>query len=265
MAVIVGQAIACLTKDAEGVSERTLDTLKSGRPDGEVRHVAVMFTAGYEAIRQAVEAGVDLIVTHEPTFFNHRDETGFLAGDPVYERKRALIEESGVAIFRLHDYIHAYRPDGILVGMLRQLEWEDYADPEDLNVLILPERLHHTPRTLVTHLEAKLGIDGALVAGDPDRPVGRIALLPGATGYGAHIRYLSRPEIDLLIVGETNEWETNEYVRDAVDMGLAKALIVAGHQKSEEAGMRIAAERLREAFPELRVTFVETPRAVKRI
>lgn len=60
--------------------------------------------------------------------------------------------------------------------------------------------------------------------------------MPGAAGCRSHIEYLGRQELDLLIVGETNEWETNEYVRDAADMGLAKALIITGHQRSEEAG-----------------------------
>ncbi|MDF2725587.1 MAG: hypothetical protein K0Q59_5264, partial [Paenibacillus sp.] len=71
--------------------------------------------------------------------------------------------------------------------------------------------------------------------------------------------------IDLLIVGETNEWETNEYVRDAADMGFAKALIITGHQKSEEAGMITVLEMLREAFPDLQVDFIASPVAVRRV
>ncbi|MBW7458401.1 transcriptional regulator, partial [Paenibacillus sepulcri] len=77
--------------------------------------------------------------------------------------------------------------------------------------------------------------------------------------------FLESRDIDLLIVGETNEWETNEYVRDAADMGLAKALIITGHQKSEEAGMLTVVEMLREAFPELQIAFMESTLAVQRI
>ena len=89
--------------------------------------------------------------------------------------------------------------------------------------------------------------------------------MPGASGARSHIKYLSSPDIDLVIVGETNEWETNEYVRDAADMGLAKALIITGHQKSEEAGMLTVVEMLQEAFPEVNVAFIESPLAVQRI
>lgn len=248
-----------------GERERTVDTLKSGRPDAEVRKVAVAFTATYAVIRQAAEAGVDLLITHEPTYYNHADETDWLAGDPVFERKRALVEQAGLAIFRLHDYIHLYKPDGILSGMLQALEWEAYADPERRNVLTPPAQEVHTVHTIADHLKRKLGIDSMLVAGDPDLPVKRFGIMPGATGGRSHRKLLASGDIDLLIVGETNEWETNEYVRDAADMGFAKALIVAGHQKSEEAGMLTVVAALRAAFPELQVDMIAGPPATRRI
>ncbi|WP_167859100.1 Nif3-like dinuclear metal center hexameric protein [Paenibacillus cymbidii] len=248
-----------------GKREQTVDTLKSGSPDAAVRKVAVVFTATYAVIRQAAETGVDLLITHEPTYYNHLDETDLLAGDPVFERKRALIEQSGVAIFRLHDYIHLYKPDGILSGMLQALEWEAYADPERLHVLTPPADEGHTSRTIAEQLKRKLGIDSMLVAGDPDMPVKRFAIKPGAAGFRSHMQLLAKEEIDLLVVGETNEWETNEYVRDAADMGLVKALIVTGHQKSEEAGMSTVVGMLRESFPELQVEMIAGPPAVRRI
>ncbi|CAG7638847.1 Nif3-like dinuclear metal center hexameric protein [Paenibacillus allorhizosphaerae] len=248
-----------------GHLEPTVDTLKSGRLNAEVRKVAVTFMATYAVIKQAVESGVDLIITHEPTYYNHKDEVEWLAGDPVYERKRMLIEESGISIFRLHDYVHKYKPDGILVGMLKKLKWEAYANPEKMNLLTIPSDEQHTVRTIVTHLKNKLDIDSVLVAGDPEMPVRRFGLMPGASGGRSHIKCFESKNIDLLIVGETNEWETNEYVRDAMDMGLSKALIITGHQNSEEAGMLTVVEMMREALPDLQVDFIASPLAVKRI
>ncbi|MDR6551597.1 Nif3-like dinuclear metal center hexameric protein [Paenibacillus qinlingensis] len=262
--ITVQMVLDCLIEPV-GQLNKTVDTLKSGREDAEVRKVAVVFMTTYGVIKQAVESGVDLIITHEPTYYNHMDEVEWLSGNPVYEKKRALIEESGIAIFRLHDYVHSYKPDGILVGMLKQLEWEAYANPAQMNLLTPPSSEQHTVGTIATHLKNKLGIASMLVAGDLDLPVKRMGLMPGASGGRAHIKFLGTKEIDLLIVGETNEWETNEYVRDAADMGFAKALIVTGHQKSEEAGMRTVVERVRNAFPELQVAFIESSLAVQRI
>ncbi|UKS29286.1 Nif3-like dinuclear metal center hexameric protein [Paenibacillus sp. HWE-109] len=248
-----------------GLLPSTVDTLKSGRSDAQVRKIAVMFMTTYASIKEAVELGADLIITHEPTYYNHMDEGNWLAGDLVYEQKRKFIEESGVAIFRLHDYVHSYEPDGILIGMLKALEWEALADPADRNMLRLPDGEKYSVRSIVAHLKSKLGIEHMLVVGDLEQPVSNMGLLPGASGGRSHIQFLGSRDIDLLIVGETSEWETNEYVRDAVDMGLAKALIITGHQKSEEAGMQTVVNQLRSSFPELQVEFIENSLAVQRI
>jgi hypothetical protein len=139
-----------------GHLEPTVDKLKSGRLDAEVRKVAVVFMATYVAIKQAVELGVDLIITHEPTYYNHMDEGEWLSGNPVYEKKRALIEGAGISIFRLHDYVHRYKPDGIFTGMLKKLEWEAYANPEEISLLTPPPDEQHTVRSIVSHLKSKL-------------------------------------------------------------------------------------------------------------
>ena len=46
-----------------------------------------------------------------------------------------------------------------------------------------------------------------------------------------------RDDVEVLLAGETVEWETVEYTRDATDSGSRKALILLGHNNSEEAGM----------------------------
>ena len=63
-----------------------------------------------------------------------------------------------------------------------------------------------------------------------------------------------RPEsVELLIAGEASEWETVEYVRDASAQGRHKALILLGHEVSEEPGMEKCTEDLRLVFPTMKV------------
>jgi len=264
MPITVRQVLDALIAPV-GTLDDTVDTLKSGRADDEARGVAVVFTATYDVIRRAVDSGANLIIAHEPTYYNHLDETGWLSGDPVYERKRALIEASGVSIFRLHDYVHEYKPDGIVDGMLEALGWEAYGDPDEPALLTLPPGTDQTVRSIAEEAKRKLGIESVQVAGDPELPVKRFGLAVGAPGGKAQMAFLRERDIDLLIVGETNEWETNEYVRDAADMGMSKALIVLGHQKSEEAGMRTVVKLLQDAFPTLPVELLEIPPALRRI
>lgn len=56
----------------------TVDTLKTGAPQQKVRAIATTFLATSEVIEPAIQRGVDLIITHEPTFYGHTDETRWL-------------------------------------------------------------------------------------------------------------------------------------------------------------------------------------------
>ena len=57
----------------------------------------------------------------------------------------------------------------------------------------------------------------------------------------------------MAITGEGPEWETPEYVRDALAQGKKRALIALGHGESEQPGMKYLAAILRERFPGLAV------------
>lgn len=63
-------------------------------------------------------------------------------------------------------------------------------------------------------------------------------------------------DVDVVVVGEINEWETSEYARDAVRQKKNKALIILGHANSEEPGMKYLAEWLRPMLPAIGITFV---------
>ncbi len=62
--------------------------------------------------------------------------------------------------------------------------------------------------------------------------------------------------MEVLVVGEAREWETVEYARDAAAQHRPKALIIMGHDVSEEAGMDYCATWLKEFLPGIPVTFV---------
>ena len=73
----------------------------------------------------------------------------------------------------------------------------------------------------------------------------------GAPGGVAQMNFTRNAKPDLLICGEIAEWMTNIYFLDAVAMGQKKALIVMGHQPSEEAGMAWMTEWLKKIFPSI--------------
>jgi hypothetical protein len=64
-------------------------------------------------------------------------------------------------------------------------------------------------------------------------------------------------DLDVIVAGEILEWTLCAYVRDAAQLGLNKALIVAGHNRTEEAGMKHLPDWLSTFLPGLPVFFVE--------
>jgi hypothetical protein len=61
---------------------------------------------------------------------------------------------------------------------------------------------------------------------------------------------------DLLIVGESSEWETPEYIRDARSFGKPVSMIILGHAFSEEPGMEWLVKWLQPKIPAMNITHV---------
>jgi putative NIF3 family GTP cyclohydrolase 1 type 2 len=231
------------------------DRVVHGDPQRELHGIAVTFMASRAVLERAAAAGADFIVTHEPTWWNHLDHTDWLAGDPVQSDKAAFIDRHGQVLWRLHDHVHIGWPDMIARGVLQALGWEAQAVAERANIVELPA----SPlRAVAAHVRARLGAAAVRVAGDLDAPVSRIAFLPGACGGRRQLDLLKQPDVDAVFCGESPEWETCEYVRDAVAQGRPKGLIIAGHANSEEAGMAHVAELIRGWFPGVAVTHLPT-------
>lgn len=250
----IQQAIDRIKSKFDGkAGEHTVDTIKSGNPSQPVRGVVVTFMATRDVLAQAVKRGANLVITHEPTFYNHLDEEKWLVGDAIYESKRKFIDEHGLAVWRSHDLPHIHKPDMIVTGMIRELGWEKGADPERTFVYrIEPQTLEQ----LVRHCKEKLGIAEVKIVGDPKMMCSRIVLRVGASGGRGQIDLLRQPDIDVVLAGESPEWETCEYVRDAAAARVKKGLIVLGHANSEESGMKWMAEWIGGILPEVPVAYV---------
>jgi putative NIF3 family GTP cyclohydrolase 1 type 2 len=105
-------------------------------------------------------------------------------------------------------------------------------------------------------VKRKLSIRVLRVVGDPKLRVTKIGMMPGAAGSARQIQMLERDDVEVLLIGETPEWETVEYVADAATEGKRKALVILGHIPSEQAGMEECARWLRTFVSEVPVTFV---------
>jgi putative NIF3 family GTP cyclohydrolase 1 type 2 len=235
---------------------QTVDTFNAGNPDSEVKGIAVSMMATLDVLRRAAAGGQNLIITHEPTFFNHLDNPTDLElgeNDSVLAAKRAFIQEHGLIIWRFHDHWHRMKKDGIEAGMAHALGWEKFQDPGNQYLFTIPETdMQH----LAADLKSRLELHAMRVVGDPKLKVKQVALVPGSSGFAKEARALEIPDVQVLITGEPREWETVEYVADAVTEGKSKALIILGHVPSEQAGMDECARWLKTFVSEVPVVFV---------
>lgn len=244
------------------------DDYKAGNPQEECRGVAVALVPTVEVIEKAAKLGCNLIVTHEPIFYQTPDypEWKGCFSNRVYEEKCSLLEKTGMTVWRDHDHMHAHRPDSIFAGVMRELGWEEYYTPvgafgEDFCFrFTLPQT---TVGELGDFLKEKLHLNGLKYIGKKEDVVSKVALVghlcPGTFmeegiredgyyhDYAMEIMQKMEEEgIEVIIPGEIIEWTVLAYVRDAVAMGKKKACLNIGHFNLEELGMADFAKRIAE-------------------
>jgi len=252
------QAIERIQKNV-GVpwKSQTVDTFKAGDPDTSVTGIATTMMATYDVLRRAAASGKNLVITHEPTFYNHEDQTGEFEkeNDAVLATKQSFIAEHHLVVWRFHDHWHARKPDPVQTGMIRALGWEKFQVPERNHLFVIPET---SLESLAADIRKRLAIRTLRVVGDPAMRVTRLALNPGYPGFPAERHMLQRDDVQVLIMGEGLEWETIEYGADAAAEGKHKALIILGHIPSEQAGMEDCAHWLKSFITEVPVEFIPT-------
>ena len=137
--------------------------------------------------------------------------------------------------------------------MTEALGWNAYQHADHPALYTLPET---TVEGLASQIKSKLNIRAVRVVGDPKMRVSKVAMAPGAAPSQMQMKLLERDDVEALVAGESREWETVEYTRDAVTQGRHKALVLLGHVPSEEAGMLECAKWLRAFVSEVPVEYV---------
>jgi putative NIF3 family GTP cyclohydrolase 1 type 2 len=230
----------------------TADTFKIGDPDAPLTGITTTFMSTYDLIKRSAAAGNNFIVSHEPTWWSAADVVSDMRDDPLYRNNLDFIRKNNIVVMRFHDHWHAPRPDGIFTGWNKAMGWDKYlkqgANPFDISYEI-PET---TLENLAADMQKRLNVNSMRIVGDPKLKITRV-------GHGGH--YIAQcmaalPKVDLIIVGESREWEAAEYIRDAVAAGEKKALIQLPHEGGEEEGMRNCAEWMKTFVSEVPVQFI---------
>lgn len=242
--------------------EPTCDIISIGDKDAEVTSIVTTFMATVDVIQEAIRLGANFIITHEPTWFNGSDEEEWCQNDSVYLAKKKLIEDHHITIWRFHDHMHINpNKDYIYDGFLKEIGWLDYMleDKKMPHAYAIPTT---TLDELALFFKKKLEMDTIQVIGDGNISVSRVGILVGggSLGLGREMMPMEQMEqknLDVVVCGDITEWTLSAYVNDAKQLGMNKGMIVLGHERSEEAGMKYIAPWIENIITELKVTFVD--------
>lgn len=231
------------TWDGPIYDDTTRDQVLYGSVDVVCTGIVTTCFASADVIRRAHARGANLIICHEALFWNHGDHTCWLANNKTFAAKRALLDEYGITVWRLHDHIHSGAPengrlvDSIFMGLADKLGWRDYVtgNPDCPMNFTIPET---TAGELARFLVARLGLNGTRIVGDADARVRTVKVPMHLIGqFDNETTAAMDAGVDCLVTMEATDFTTSEYVRDSAQLGLGKAMICIGHFNVEEPGM----------------------------
>ena len=249
------QVVGRIRAGVGGWVEPTVDVFKAGDPDRPVTGVATTWMSTSYAIQAAAEAGCNFLVTHEPTFWNHQDtHHDWFAADPTYQAKVDLIDRTGVTIWRFHDNNHAgFDPDPVLWTFLNMIALTGISKGDSpfswqgqVPRMSLKQFAEQVARCLHT--------TNVRVVGDENLTVHTI-------GIGAHnldTGLDANHGAEAVLIGETREWDTFEYYRDAALLGIPRGLVVISHRDLETWASTVLANWLALQVPELKVVAIDS-------
>lgn len=213
--------------------------LRVGDPAWPATRVLVTLDADIAAVRRAIEAGCDMLVTHHPPFLEPLVD---LTPAAHYSALALEAARAGLAIVSMHTNLDRAPtganalPERLGLKILRPIEEPLPGLPKDVRMGRLCEVESTTLAALADSAGAALGVR-TRVWGEPDLSVRSVAvgngsvrsLIPGAIAAGA----------DVLLGGEVRYHDA----LDAVTSGLA--IIEAGHDATEWPMVGLLAEVVR--------------------
>lgn len=220
--------------------------LLCGRKDKEVQKILVALDPFRNVIREAIDLGADLIVTHHPLIFS----APLMAVNEDTETGRCVLElmEHGIAAINAHTNLDL-APGGVndVLAQTLGLQNIEIINPTDNYGLLRCGTVAAQPLSaFLTVVKENLHCDGLRYV-DAGKPVSKVAVGGGSC---------ADEMVEALDAGcdtfVTADVKYNQF-RTAFELGLN--LIDAGHFHTENPTMPVLAEKLAAKFPGVTVEF----------
>ena len=200
-----------------------------GDENKEIRKILFCLDLTFDAINEAINQNVNLIITHHPAIFSGVKK---ITNESIQGEKILKIIENKIAVYSIHtnSVIEKIGLNGRVV-ISGEREYEDY------NPIKKIVEKHKVGQTRIKYLEKEitleqliekikigLGLDCVRYVGDKSKLVSRIGLV---TGGGISLIYDIKDEIDVFLTGDLKHHESLDLYEEG------KLLIDIGHYESE--------------------------------
>lgn len=239
------------------VSEPSVDKVVVGDPSTEVAKIGTCWMPYWKTLKAAKEAGVNVMVAHEPTFYTGRDLDPphydyYLSSEParanyfdMRDREKKWIEDNNMVVIRCHDVLDAIPGWGIPFSFGIGLGFSNdqiIRSKKFFNVYaIKPAPAIEVAKAIAVKLK-QLHQSGVEFYGDKNYLVSTVGLGTGC--YCDPLEYAElAPDLVIGLDDIIRTWIHTEYAEDS-----GKPLIVLNHGTSEEFGVRFLNHHLKEVY-----------------
>ena len=210
-----------------------------------VKGVATTMMATLDVVERAAAAGRNMVITHEPTFYSHLDTTDTLQQDATYKFKADFLRSHDMAVSGFTTTGTPDGPTGSRPGWPADWIREKIADAPESTPVHVPR---YTAPELFKAIESRLGIGTMRVIGDPSLRSGTWWRAGAMTSPSPGMPTFARPDVDVLVIGETRKSGAGGDHPGLHHVGDKKALVSSATSCRRQGGMRL--RRMAEGVPE---------------
>jgi putative NIF3 family GTP cyclohydrolase 1 type 2 len=232
--------------------ERTTDTFKCGDPSKPVKKIAVAWKARWDTLREAVDKGADMFISHESICVNAQNgspEPEVVFALPSEKPKFEWLDKTGLVVYRCHDVWDMFPGIGIRDTWQRELKIGNKIIVDEYPFYVTeipPVTVSEFARHVLKHVQP-LGQNGVMVSGNLDKKVSRIGT---GTGQNNNSVRLMEAGADIGIMTD----DGYSHVRMGVHANeLDFPVIVLNHGVSEEWGIMNLAKYVQQTFQSIEV------------
>ena len=244
------------------VRENSVDRIIVGDPETIVTKMGTTWMPYWKTCRKAVEAGVNCLVVHEPTFYYGRDldlkeeeyastfEKAAIDYSKLISEKKEWIERKKLVIIRCHDVLDRVSRFGIPFALGFALGYTNeqiIRSRPYYNVYEIDARPAFEIARYIAKKLKPFDQPGVAFYGDGTRAVNTVGVGTGCICNPLHFADLM-PDLFIAIDDSVKTWIQTTYAEDS-----GHPLVVINHGTSEENGVRMLNAHLRETFPGMEV------------